>query len=247
MGLKLLEFRWEVNETSVTDPVFFRVCVALLVSLLALAVITVSTSFGFFGLCRRCFQPYSMWMIAWKRLLIFWKFHVLCIDHYQRHHFLQNQVLDYIGDGDMTSDSVEKSLRQMIMALAILVGFSWEQAFDIAMLALSLHFPKSIANIAKAAITIVLVSIVAPAWKMYIIPTFLKLQEKHEEKREEVWDDYDAYVHKGREAHKFEAIDSDQYHKMQEQRAKARGIRAGDFFKALMWFQISFFRAWPFN
>lgn len=39
-------------------------------------------------------------------------------------------LLDFLSDGDMTSEDVEKALREIILALAILVGFSWEQSFD---------------------------------------------------------------------------------------------------------------------
>jgi FtsH-binding integral membrane protein len=39
-------------------------------------------------------------------------------------------LLDFLSDGDMTSYEVEKALREIILSLAILVGFSWEQSFD---------------------------------------------------------------------------------------------------------------------
>jgi len=39
-------------------------------------------------------------------------------------------LLDFLSDGDMTSVEVEKALREIILSLGILVGFSWEQSFD---------------------------------------------------------------------------------------------------------------------
>merc|ERR1712012_1103938 len=54
--------------------------------------------------------------------------------------FMIITVLDKLGDGDLTSDAVENALRQMILALGILVGFGWEQSFDQAVDAMGKRF-----------------------------------------------------------------------------------------------------------
>jgi len=132
--------------------------------------------------------------------------------------------LDKIGDGDLTSDSVEKALRQLIMALAILVGFGWEQSFDIAVEALSLHMEIFHSQgLAKFLISVVLVGIVAPAWKRFIIPAYMRLHEQHEHNRESAWEEYDAIAHKGTSFHKFHDIPDDAgIAKHHQQRSKER-------------------------
>jgi len=91
--------------------------------------------------------------------------------------------LDKIADADKASGgskSTEHALRTLVQALGILVGFSWEQAFDSAV-----DETAQVARnpaIAKLALSIVLVIIVFPAWRFYILPTVNKLEEEHEKK-----------------------------------------------------------------
>eukprot|EP00392_Amoebophrya_sp_AT5.2_P010663 g10728.t1 len=119
--------------------------------------------------------------------------------------FLLITVLDNLSDGEFTSDAVDKALGQMILALAILVGFGWEQAFDQSMEAISdkvALFGSS--DLAKALLTVLVV--VAPAWKIYIIPTYFKLQEEHNEARDEAQHVYAEVTGHDDDYHRFEAI-----------------------------------------
>jgi len=77
-----------------------------------------------------------------------------------------------------------KALGQLILSIGILIGFSWEKAFDEALDAISevdarlyqngSTYGKSLENFS---LTFILVLIVAPAWRLYIIPTVKRLEE----------------------------------------------------------------------
>merc|ERR1712176_962318 len=51
-------------------------------------------------------------------------------------------VLDKVADADWTDEKADEAIRQIIGAIGILVGFSWEQCFDTAVLSLSLSVPN---------------------------------------------------------------------------------------------------------
>ncbi|CAD7946281.1 unnamed protein product [Amoebophrya sp. A120] len=140
--------------------------------------------------------------------------------------FLLITALDNLSDGDFTSDQVDKALRQMILALAILVGFGWEQSFDVGVEALS----DKIAifgshGLAKFLMTVFLLVIVAPAWKIYIIPTYFRLQEEHDDAREEAQKVYDEITGHDDDYHRFEGIPTsfhDEYGKLKDELERKR-------------------------
>ena len=121
--------------------------------------------------------------------------------------FILITLLDRIGDGELSSDQVEKSLRQMILAMSILVGFGWEQSFDTAIGALSSVYEiGGSPRLGKAMITVVLVVVVAPAWKWYIIPKYMELQSQRDDARANAWNEFEEIAQKGLEFDKFNPI-----------------------------------------
>lgn len=86
-----------------------------------------------------------------------------------------------------------KALRSLIMAFGLLVGFLWERAFDIALIVVAEqpNIPLS-HGWAATVLTVLLVGVVLPAWKAYIMPlaeddspheTRENIDKKAEEKR----------------------------------------------------------------
>jgi len=95
------------------------------------------------------------------------------------------------GKGDMAQMVIETLVES---CLGILVGFSWEQSFDVAVESISLEGEQH--NVPKQwtrlVLSFVLVSIVLPAWYLYILPEELRLGKHNERKlREETlkWSD----------------------------------------------------------
>mmetsp|Transcript_11864 Transcript_11864/g.21680 ORF Transcript_11864/g.21680 Transcript_11864/m.21680 type:complete len:516 (+) Transcript_11864:42-1589(+) len=78
-------------------------------------------------------------------------------------------VLDFLADNGRMG---KKALRSLILALGVLVGFSWEKAFDVAMEDIAhsnfgLGIPPSVKVLGQTAILCV---VVIPAWYKYILP-----------------------------------------------------------------------------
>lgn len=97
-------------------------------------------------------------------------------------------VIDGVADR-LEEGRAQRSLRYSIVSLGVLVGFTWEKAFDIAMediahsgkhLQLSLP-PTAVLHI----LAFSLCAIVIPAWYFYILPKTIEL-EKEEKKEEEL-------------------------------------------------------------
>merc|ERR1719375_2160383 len=79
--------------------------------------------------------------------------------------------LDKIADMDATGEGADEAIKTIIEALGILVGFAWEQSFDVAVDSVTERvtiFPEATT---KLLISLLLVSIVLPAWRVHILPT----------------------------------------------------------------------------
>jgi len=98
-------------------------------------------------------------------------------------------LLDKIADMDATGEAADKAIRTMVEALGILVGFSWEQSFDVAtdyavggLMTPSLHWPEAISKLLLSAL---LCMIVVPAWRWFILPTTQRLIQIENENEEQ--------------------------------------------------------------
>jgi len=91
---------------------------------------------------------------------------------------LDNNVFGHSGaegSPDVASHAVEK----LITALGILIGFSWEQCFDTAVDVVSEGFEETCPPIVtKLVMSIMLVAIVFPAWRLYILKTEQELNDQ---------------------------------------------------------------------
>jgi len=92
-------------------------------------------------------------------------------------------VLDKIADSEATDKDLDQAIRAEVYALAILIGFSWEKAFDVAVHSISEKVTVLPQLMTKIILALILASVVIPAWRMHILPTILRLE--HAEKAEE--------------------------------------------------------------
>jgi len=78
------------------------------------------------------------------------------------------RLLDCCNDSEQTSQKFKKASREIITAIGILVGFSWEQCFDTAVGALASRTPhREFMRLGLAAVCVV---VLVPAWKKHILP-----------------------------------------------------------------------------
>jgi len=98
-------------------------------------------------------------------------------------------VLDKLADADFTDDAIDKSIRELIKALGILIGFAWEKSFDAAVVSVAEEASHSIApSVTKLIMSLVICITVIPAWRWYILPQLQELgcfAEEDEEAAEE--------------------------------------------------------------
>jgi len=86
--------------------------------------------------------------------------------------FLSIYFLDKLADAEFTPEAVDNAIVQMISAIGILVGFSWEQSFDAAVAALASRTTNP--HMAKLFLALFSVLLLAPAWKQYILPMVIQ-------------------------------------------------------------------------
>jgi len=82
--------------------------------------------------------------------------------------FTSIRGLDALADLDSTGPTVDDAIRQIIGAIALLVGFGWEQCFDVAVESISSVVPYRQAT--KLGLALFCVAIIGPAWKWWILP-----------------------------------------------------------------------------
>lgn len=91
-------------------------------------------------------------------------------------------VLDHIKDMGLVGDgNASSALNNMINALSILVGFSWEHCFDGAVAAVASLTPHPF--VAKGVMAIFVFILVVPPWRRYILGRVLRHQALHNEKQ----------------------------------------------------------------
>lgn len=98
------------------------------------------------------------------------------------------RILDLIEDMEETGEVADKCTRSMIESLAILIGFSWEHAFDggvevIADLTREGGYWQP--YLLKFTLAVLVALVIAPAWRLYILKIVLELDEIQREYRRE--------------------------------------------------------------
>merc|ERR1719491_906580 len=98
--------------------------------------------------------------------------------------FLSVFILDSVEAQFRGSKMMKRAMGSLELALGVLVGFTWERAFDVGFEEFELKFEHH----AKEAVlpgafwvmlmSLVLWIIVAPAWRYYILPKALKMEQK---------------------------------------------------------------------
>lgn len=77
-------------------------------------------------------------------------------------------LLDKLADAEWTNDDVDDAIRQTISRMGILVGFAWEQCFSESVLSIAAQSENP--HIFKMILALFSVALVAPAWKLYLLP-----------------------------------------------------------------------------
>jgi len=99
---------------------------------------------------------------------------------------------DKLKDMECTKEAADTAIKAIIQALAILIGFAWESAFDSGVEAISeltVHNGEWVPIWVKLTMAFTMAIVTIPAWRMYILPhTMPKKEEDHspqEVKKEE--------------------------------------------------------------
>merc|ERR1712217_112007 len=91
-------------------------------------------------------------------------------------------ILDYVNDKEMLGKDSKSNIEEIIDSLAILIGFSWEQCFDIAVTVVAEGGKTFMPPMySKLIMSVILVLIVFPAWRFYILRTEMDLNEAYKE------------------------------------------------------------------
>lgn len=91
-------------------------------------------------------------------------------------------VLEWVADQDWSGETTDKSLMNIIFALATSVGFSWEKCFDIAVTSIASGSRDKAAM--KVVLAVILAALVVPAWRWFILPNVLEMSEAIAEENE---------------------------------------------------------------
>jgi len=85
--------------------------------------------------------------------------------------------LDWLADQDWTDDRWDAAIRGTMTAMALTIGFAWEQCFDACVDAIAVTQGKTgLINVhsTKLALTVFCASLLIPAWYRYILPFMVK-------------------------------------------------------------------------
>eukprot|EP00448_Togula_jolla_P012603 CAMPEP_0170614816 /NCGR_PEP_ID=MMETSP0224-20130122/25006_1 /TAXON_ID=285029 /ORGANISM="Togula jolla, Strain CCCM 725" /LENGTH=580 /DNA_ID=CAMNT_0010940507 /DNA_START=12 /DNA_END=1754 /DNA_ORIENTATION=- len=121
--------------------------------------------------------------------------------------------IDKLADADWTGEETDKMLRTIILSFGILIGFSWEQCFDISVAIFShVHGALKPVAIMKLVLSVGLCTVVVPAWVFYILPVVVQyeVKEKEEEEKEkaeeEIKEKIEAIVQTQKNATKLDDV-----------------------------------------
>mmetsp|Transcript_93690 Transcript_93690/g.214305 ORF Transcript_93690/g.214305 Transcript_93690/m.214305 type:complete len:623 (+) Transcript_93690:40-1908(+) len=91
--------------------------------------------------------------------------------------FVVIYIMDKLSDSERTAAQVDRTLRTLITAFGVLVGFTWEHAFASAVSDIAAH--SHYHEFVKLLCSCVLVAGVFPAHSRYVVPRILELQEEN--------------------------------------------------------------------
>eukprot|EP00927_Polykrikos_kofoidii_P019826 TRINITY_DN192_c0_g1_i2.p1 TRINITY_DN192_c0_g1~~TRINITY_DN192_c0_g1_i2.p1 ORF type:complete len:297 (-),score=43.63 TRINITY_DN192_c0_g1_i2:176-1042(-) len=116
------------------------------------------------------------------------------------------RLLDLLADADCTGDRTDDAIKQIIRAIGILVGFGWEQCFDVAVEELSEAMPPKIQHWTKMALGLFCICIITPAWKWHLLPMAIRegwnfgfVIDADDDRTLEKWEDLVDHLKKGHE------------------------------------------------
>jgi len=82
------------------------------------------------------------------------------------------RLLDLLADAKWTDKKADRAVKQLIKAIALGVGFAWEQCFDEAVASITSGLPYK--HTAKVLLGILSVAFLAPAWRLYLLPMTIR-------------------------------------------------------------------------
>jgi len=86
-------------------------------------------------------------------------------------------LLDAIAGFVLHTRSSQRGLRSLLLSMGLMVGFTWERAFDLGLEHLSVTHGGAWAGVLKHVTPWVMVGIVVPAWAWYILPKAKEAEE----------------------------------------------------------------------
>jgi len=98
--------------------------------------------------------------------------------------FFVISILDMIADSSLTGEKVDMAIIQIISAISILVGFSWEQCFDGGVEVIAAKTPEPWPVYAELAIATFVALLVITPWRRYILQKVIILERDREAKVE---------------------------------------------------------------
>eukprot|EP00405_Crypthecodinium_cohnii_P014542 CAMPEP_0206444642 /NCGR_PEP_ID=MMETSP0324_2-20121206/15028_1 /ASSEMBLY_ACC=CAM_ASM_000836 /TAXON_ID=2866 /ORGANISM="Crypthecodinium cohnii, Strain Seligo" /LENGTH=548 /DNA_ID=CAMNT_0053912693 /DNA_START=189 /DNA_END=1835 /DNA_ORIENTATION=+ len=120
-------------------------------------------------------------------------------------------VVDKIADLESTGESVDNALRAVVQALGILIGFGWEKSFDTAVAEVSEWTRVIPESVTKLVLALLIVLLVVPAWRLYILPTIVLYEKMEEEEEREEKEEFDEArtraLESGKTLEEFEALE----------------------------------------
>merc|ERR1719343_215819 len=87
-------------------------------------------------------------------------------------------ALDLLADLECTSETFDEELYAFCPCIATLIGFSWKQAFTTSVATLTQQTHYFDPAIETLILTACLVTVVIPAWRMYILPVIIEPELK---------------------------------------------------------------------
>jgi len=84
--------------------------------------------------------------------------------------FVCDFVMVHLRGSSHTTDAARRGFRSVILAGGIVIGFSWEQAFDVALENISEMWVHGWERTSTLFLSLAILLIVLPAWRLYILP-----------------------------------------------------------------------------